>query len=190
MNDWELILKIINGEQEYYALLVNKYKNAIFNLAYKFTYDYPRAQDLSQEIFIHCYLQLENFNNRCKFSTWLYRLAVHKCIDWQRKNKREPQLVELDVLQTDSRELSPEEIYLKKERVVWLQNALNNLPEKYREVLLLYQNQGLSYKDIGEILNLPIKTVETRVYRGKKILKEQLSSEQEVVKNDLSPYRT
>ena len=187
MNDSELVLKILNGDQESYALLVDQYKNAIFKLAYKFTYDYPRAQDLSQEIFIHCYLQLENFDNRSKFSTWLYRLAVHKGIDWQRKNKREPQFTELDELQNVGRESSPEEIYLKKEKTLWLQNALNHLPEKYRKVLLLYHNQGLSYSEIGDILKLPVKTVETRIYRGKKCLREQLTTKQEVVQNELSP---
>jgi len=187
MDDLELVLKVLNGNQESYALLVDKYKNAIFKLAYKFTFDYPRAQDLSQEIFIHCYLQLENFDNRSKFSTWLYRLAVHKCIDWQRKNKREPQLIQLDELQNTGREVSPEEIYLKKERTLWLHNALNHLPDKYRKVLLLYHNQGLSYSEIGEVLNLPVKTVETRIYRGKKFLKELLINKQEVVKNELSP---
>lgn len=188
MNDWELVSKILNGDQESFASLVDKYKNGIFNLSYKFTYDYPQAQDLSQEVFIQCYLQLANFDNRSKFSTWLYRLAIHKCIDWQRKNKREPRLLELDEHQSADRGFSPEEIYLKKERTLWLQNALNNLPERYREVLILYLNQGLSCIEIGEILSIPVRTVETRIYRGKKILKEKLSSELGVGKSELSPY--
>ncbi|MGI6227614.1 MAG: RNA polymerase sigma factor [Peptococcales bacterium] len=188
MNDWDLVLRIVNGEREAYALLVDKYKKAIFNLAYKYTHDYPQAQDLSQEIFIHCYLRLEKFDNRSKFSTWLYRLAIHKCIDWQRKKKREPLLVELDEFQSINKGKSPEEIFIKKENALWLKKALNNLPEKYREVLFLYHNQGLSYKDISEILGIPRKTVETRIYRGKKLLKEQLSNEQEGIGNELSPY--
>lgn len=190
MNDWELVLKVLNGSQETFALLVDKYKNGIFNLAYKYTLNYPQAQDLSQEIFLQCYLQLKTFDNRSKFSTWLYRLALNKCIDWQRKNKHQPQLLELNELQNVSSELTPEETYLHKERALWLIKAINNLPDKYREVLLLYHNQGMSYSEIGEILDLPLKTVETRIYRGKKILKEQLTNKEEVAEGGLSPYGT
>jgi RNA polymerase sigma-70 factor (ECF subfamily) len=189
-SDWDLVLKILNGEQEMFAVLVDKYKDGIFNLAYKYTFDYPQAQDLSQEIFIHCFLHLKNFNNRAKFSTWLYRLAINKCIDWLRKNKRQPHLLELDELQNLGGDLTPEEIYINKERALWLQKVINNLPDKYREVLLLFHSQGFSYSEIGEILDLPVKTVETRIYRGKKILKEQLNTKREVAKGGLSVYES
>ncbi|MFZ7103795.1 MAG: RNA polymerase sigma factor [Peptococcaceae bacterium] len=190
VDDLELIQKINSGNRECYGELVDRYKRQIFNLACKFTHDYSQAQDLSQEVFVHCFLQLGSFKENAKFSTWLYRLAVNKCIDWQRKNKREPQFVELIDIVEHRDDGSPEEIYLKKERELWLKNTVLSLPEKYKIVLLLYIKQDLTYGEIGEILNLPVKTVETRIYRAKKLIKKKLNPEQEVVNNELSSDKT
>lgn len=178
MTDWELVNQVKKGNRDSYALLVDRYKKVIFNLAYRFTHDYTEAEDLSQEIFLKVYIRIDDFKNSAKFFTWLYRVAVNKCIDYQRKSKKVLPPMEIKEEINKSNEKDPEECILKKEKVNWVQNAVNSLAEKYKVVIILHHFQGLSYKEISEVLKIPLKTVETRIYRAKKLLKEKLSSEE------------
>lgn len=190
MTDWQIVTNVLSGKRESYALLVDRYKKAIFNLAFRFTHNYSEAQDLSQEIFVQAFLQLEKFTYDSQFFTWLYRLAINKCIDWQRNNKRQPEFLELEENFNKNDNTNPEECILQKEKELWLKEVLDNMPEKYRIVIILFHFQGLSYTKISEALQIPVKTVETRLYRGRKILKERLCSGLGVDNGELSTYRT
>lgn len=178
LQDEEIVKLILGGLDEAYSLLVDKYKYMIYDLCYKYTYDYTEAQDISQEIFLKAYRKLDTFKNSANFSTWLYRIGVNTCIDWTRRNKKTREIKSIDDEEFTERLPShtpvPEEIVIDNEKRGIVRNAIKNLPEKYRTIIILYNYKNLSCSEIANILEIPLKTVETRLYRGKKILREEL----------------
>lgn len=178
MQDEDIIRLVLNGRVEAYSILVGRYKNLIYDLCYKYTYDYTEAQDLSQEIFLKVYRKLDTFRNSSSFSTWLYRIGVNTCIDWTRKNKKHSESMSIDeedyIERIPSQCPVPEDIVVDGERREIVRNAIQGLPEKYRTVVILYNFKGFSCSEISNILEVPLKTVETRLYRAKKLLKERL----------------
>lgn len=178
MNDGDIIGLVLKGQVEAYAFLVDKYKNLICDLCYKYTYDYNEAQDLSQEIFLKAYRKLDAFKGDSSFSTWLYRIGVNTCIDWARKNKKRSPTLSIDgdecIERLPSHNPSPEDEALEGEKRELIREAVIGLPEKYRTVVILYNYKNLSISEISTVLGIPLKTVQTRLYRAKKILKSKL----------------
>ncbi len=176
--DQEMIQKIIAGETHMFSIFVDRYKDKVFNLVYRFTGDYSETEDICQEIFITVYKKLPSFKADARVSTWLYKVASNKCIDWYRSKKRKTFFTffggtgQIDDVKADTP--APQEIYILNEEQKTLQNAVNKLDEKYRIVVVMFYYQHLSYRDIAEILELSVRTVETRLYRAKKILKSYL----------------
>ncbi|KPU43081.1 ECF RNA polymerase sigma factor SigW [Oxobacter pfennigii] len=178
MQDESIIKAVLKGHTAGYAILVDRYKNIIFDLCYKYTYDYSEAQDLSQEILLKAYKKLSTFKNSSKFSTWLYRIGVNTCIDWVRKNKKYSGTISIDqdryIELLPSQNPVPEDIVVDSEKRELLRNAIHSLPEKYKTVIILYNYKNLSCKEISDILGVAVNTVETRLYRGKKLLRDKL----------------
>jgi RNA polymerase sigma-70 factor (ECF subfamily) len=178
LEDEEIVRVVLGGHVEAYSILVDRYKNLIFDLCYKYTYDYSESQDLSQEIFIKVFRKLYTYNGSSSFSTWLYRVGTNTCIDWTRKNKKSKDMVSIDedecMDRLPSQNPPPEDMVVDSERKEIVRNAVQELPEKYRTVIILYNFKGLSCSEIAEILGDPVKTIETRLYRAKKMLRESL----------------
>jgi len=157
-------------------------------MAYRFTNGHSDCQDLSQDIFLSVYKNLPAFRGQSSFSTWIYRLSVNRCLDWCRKRKRAQAYIHkhavpcddessiLDRIPSDSR--TPEEELVQKEEEQSLHRAIALLPDKYKTVIIMYHFQNLSYKEIGEILSLPTRTVETQLYRAKQQLRKILTREE------------
>ncbi|HHT50286.1 MAG TPA: RNA polymerase sigma factor [Eubacteriaceae bacterium] len=174
----ERIHSIQRGDISQFEWIVEEYKNKIFSLAYGYTKDSYLAQDLTQDIFVRLYKNINSFQGQSSFSTWLYRVAKNQCIDWTRRNKKRMENTFLEEGQWDFKDLDigPEERAIRKEKNQLLYEALESLPEKYRTPLMLFHFQNLSYGEIAEVLDLPSKTVATHLYRGKKLLREKLIS--------------
>ncbi|WP_291350732.1 sigma-70 family RNA polymerase sigma factor [Desulfosporosinus sp.] len=173
--DEELIQAILAGNGEGYADIVERYQTGLFRTAYYYTQNVEDARDLTQDIFIKAYNNLTVFRQGSAFSTWLYRIAVNHCLDWCRKKK--PQYVEascFDNLCTE--EDSPEDLFLQQEIASEVQTAVASLPPIYSTVLILYYFQDFSPQQIAEITDAPKRTVETRLFRGRKMLREKLHS--------------
>lgn len=157
-------------------------------MAYRFTNGHRDCQDLSQEIFLLIYRSLPSFRSQSSLSTWIYRLSINRCLDWCRKHKHSKRLVPLrsqdeegwgaDLDRIPANLPTPEAAYIQKEQDQSLHLAIAQLPEKYKTVIIMYHFQNLSYKEIGDILSLPVRTVETQLYRAKKKLKEILDKEE------------
>jgi len=179
LQDEDIIRLVLKGHVEAYSILVDRYKNMIYDLCYKYTYDYSEAQDLSQEIFFKVYKKLDTFKSSSSFSTWLYRVGVNTCIDWTRKNKKRSGTISIDeedyIERLPSQSGAPEDMVVDWERRNIVRNAIQGLPEKYRTVVILYNYKGLSCSEISNILEVSVKTVETRLYRAKKLLKQKLT---------------
>jgi RNA polymerase sigma-70 factor, ECF subfamily len=177
MTDEGIIEQVLAGNTHIFSELVNRYKNKVFSLVYRFTNDYGDAQDISQEVFINVFRKLYTFSEKASFSTWVYRISYNYCIDWTRKNKKrlrqEP--VYDEQIELADTGMNVEESFLEMQKRVHLRKAILQLDEKYRNVLILFHFQELSYEEIGEVMQLPVKTVETRLYRGRQQLRKYLS---------------
>lgn len=173
MHDDELISSILHGHGERYDDIVQRYQTGLYRTAYYYTQNIEDARDLTQEIFIKAYNHLAGFNRGSTFSTWLYRIAVNHCLDWCRKKK--PLYVEATCLENLSdEEQGPEDLLIQQELTSEVQAAVASLPEIYSTVLILYYFEDFTPQQIAEIVDAPKRTVETRLFRARKMLKDKL----------------
>lgn len=171
MNDEDIIKGIKQGDENSFITLVNNYKNKIISLCYSFTYDYQEAEDLSQEIFINIYKNIHKFRGESSFSTYIYKVSINKCLDYKRKKSIKGLLKGLFHTET----LYVEEDLDEKR---YIRKLVCELPEELKIPIVLYYFAGLSQKEIGEILKIPTKTVEGRIYRAKGRLRKVLEKEE------------
>lgn len=185
MQDEEMIELILKGDSELYAELIDRYGSRLYSISYSYTHNQEEAKDLVQEIFIKIYNNLFSFKSKAKFSTWLYRITVNTCIDWTRSKKTKQNSVMTVWGDEDSSILDnigieddgPEKIMLMREHQEAVRNAVSSLPEIYKTALILYYFEDLQVQEICKILDCPRKTVETRLYRAKSMLKALLSKD-------------
>lgn len=171
--DEELIHAILKGNGELYGDIVNRYQTGLYRTAYYYTQNVEDARDLTQDILIKAYNNLAKFKQSSAFSTWLYRIAVNHCLDWCRRKK--PQYLEACTMDNlCSEEDSPEDFVLQQEITSEVQTAVASLPVIYSTVLILYYFEDFSPQQIAEITDTPKRTVETRLFRGRKMLKDKL----------------
>ncbi len=171
-----------NGNSKAFENLVSEYEGYVYNLAYNFFNNTLDAQDATQEIFVKVFKNIEKFNYKSKFKTWLYKIAINTCIDELRKKKeRYFEYVDIetenDKLQEfpDIRGKSPEELLEEKELRLELKKIIKNLPMKYRVPIVLRDMQGLAYAEIADALSLNENTVKVRINRGRSMLREKLT---------------
>ncbi|MBI4858202.1 MAG: RNA polymerase sigma factor SigZ [Acetobacterium woodii] len=129
------------------------------------------AEDILQEVFIKINNNLKNLEDEKKIHAWIYTIARNAITDYYRKNSKRPQLTELDENISDN---SPVELTANLEIAACLKGMINNLPEKYKETILLSEFEKLSQKEMSEKLGMSISGVKSRVQRGRKMLKEML----------------
>jgi RNA polymerase sigma-70 factor (ECF subfamily) len=179
MDEKELIRLSQEGNGEAFGQLVERYKTKVFSLAYNWTQDRTAADDLAQEVFIKAYFSLPKFKSKSRFGTWLYRIAMNHIKDYLRKNKRRTKETSLEALGnidlTAENVSSREEEQAVERRKSLVQAGLESLPEKHRTILTLRDVQGLSYEEIAEILGLSPGTVDSRLFRARRKLRERLA---------------
>jgi len=174
--DDELIGRVRKGETRLFAELVQRYQDQVYGMTLRFVRSTGDAEDLAQEAFLRAYRGLEGFKGESRFSTWLYRITWNLCADWLRRNRRHKHAATTidDAAGVPDGAASVEEGYLASEAKREVHEALDRLDEKYRSVLILLYYQKLSYDQIAAILDVPVKTVETRLYRARRLLREYL----------------
>ncbi len=175
LTDYEIVRKCLKGERELFSELVTRYKKLIYNAVYNFTKSREEVDDLSQEVFLKIYKSLDKYNPEYKFSTWSVTIARNLCVDLLRKKKLS--ITSMDEIENFSRDdNTPENKYLCKEKTLSIRKAIDGLPENYRTPVVLYYQKGKAYKEIAQILNLPVTIVKNRLYRARLALKEVLLS--------------
>lgn len=173
--DEALIDQVRQGSMDAYGTLVDRYKSSVYTMILSRVEEKETAEDLAQEVFIKLYRFLPGFRGESHFGTWLYRMVINTVQDYYRTRSRRPVTAVLDTVKdwfAESRKGPEEQALLKEERETVAQ-LLRNLPEKYRDILYLQHYRQLSCAEIAHMTGLPLKTVETRLYRAKKLLKEQ-----------------
>lgn len=176
-----LLCRAQKGDTDAFSEWIAPYETQVYRVCLHLTGNQEDAADCSQEAFIKAYRSIKSFRGDARPQTWLYRIAYNTCLDAMRK--RRPQ-ESLDAMEEDGavfQDTSPQpyEQLEKKERMRVLQNALNALPEIYKSVLVL-QLQGLSYAEIGQVVDISEGTVKSRVNRAKDKLKELIVSDREL----------
>lgn len=175
-SDEEIAEKVQKGKVQSFGILVERYQERIKRYARKFLFGYEDAEDLSQEVFIKAYRNIQSFDASKKFSSWLYRIAHNEFINVIKKKGREPLMFfNPDIIFPHPlSKNNPEEEINRKEISQILNKSLDKIKAKYREVLVLYYFENLSYREIADILHIPITTVGIRLKRGKEVLKKEL----------------
>lgn len=172
------------GEREAFDCLVEKYREMVYAVAYRFARDQDLALDLSQDIFVRAYRGIRSFKGRSAFGTWLYRIAVNTCIDYTRRRARsvESKAVPEEVAEyAESEPLEargargPREDVLAAELGEQIENAIDALPDYHKSVFVLYEIEGLPYREIARVVGCSVGTVMSRLHYARKKLRKMLA---------------
>ena len=166
--DFELIRKFQSGDETAFTKLVLKHKEKVRNLIYLTLGDVDYIDDISQDVFISAFKMLSNFRYESKFTTWLYRVTVNKCKDYLRKKKVRSIFSPIDEHEYHLRSRTKSDS-MDISRMV--RKAIDKLPAKLREPLILRDIEGLSYKEIADKSGLEVGTIKSRIFRARQALK-------------------
>lgn len=183
MNDFENIEELKKGSERAFRLLVEKYQKLVVNTCLGIVHNKTDAEDIAQEVFIEVYRSVQNFRSDSKLSTWLYRIAVNRSLNHIRDNKKHQWFKSLneEVDKTNEvRSLStskadtPEYELEKSERAKMLHMVIDALPKNQRIAFTLSKYEDLSYKEISEVMDVSVSSVESLLFRAKKNLQKKL----------------
>lgn len=174
IEDLVAIKKVLAGDKQAFRPLVEANKRLVFTSVAKIVRDSDVAQDIAQEAFLQAYSSLVSFRGDSAFSTWLVRIAVNKALDYCRRQRVLPLRGEIsDTLPCN--DPSPESEVLAKEEVWQMRQQIKALPAIYRRVIHQYYFQELSYREIAEGEGITVKTVESRLYRARAVLRKSMA---------------
>lgn len=183
INDQHYIDKILQGETNAFAVLVDRYKDMIFTLALKMVKNREEAEEVAQDTFIKIYSSLSKFKGDSKFSTWIYKIAYNTCLDRLKKSKKEDSNISIDefsahLIKTMDNALSALE---EKERKQTIQKCLNLLPSDENFLLTLFYFDDQNLEEIGKIMNISANNAKVKLFRSRQklaiILRQQLEPE-------------
>ena len=179
-SDWELVQKCQAGEIDAFQELVSRYHQKIYVVIVGLLRNREDALDVAQETFFRAYRKIKSFQGGSSFYTWLYRIAVNIAIDSQRRQKRNPLDFRetMDGLFEEQNEVARDPFSDVHDRELRekLVSAINDLTPEHKAVIILRTVEGLSYKDIGEILGCSEGTVMSRLHYARKKLQQKLSA--------------
>lgn len=181
--DWPLISALQAGDESALAELIQKYGQPLFRFIYRYVGVEETARDLVQETFVRLYFNATKFKRQAKFSTWLHTIATNLCRDYSRSKqyRRSRATVSFDAFGQDETRTAdtsedPAQALLTSERVATLQAAISELPHKLKTALILFSLEDRSQAECAGLLGVSAKTIETRVYRARKILEQKLAA--------------
>lgn len=184
-SDAMLVERTVAGDQKAYELLVIKYQRRIQRLIGRMVRDVDLVEDIAQETFIRAYRALAQFRGDAQFYTWLYRIAVNTAKKALMELKRDPTVSENSFKSADDDETSPlenelmssetpEALLASKEIAEMVNAAMEALPEELRQAITLREIEGMSYEEISEVMNCPIGTVRSRIFRAREAISEKV----------------
>ena len=168
----EVIVQAQQGDRRAFGELVRCHREGVINVVYRMCGDANLAEDAAQEAFIRAWKHLPNYRPRSPFRNWVYRIATNAALDVLR---RERETVDVDVLPIPSSGAGPEAAVQEAEQSARVKQAVLELPEASRTVLVLREYEGLSYKEIADTLGIPIGTVMSRLNYARNRLRESLA---------------
>lgn len=176
--DQYYIDKVINGDIQAFSVLVDRYKHMIFTLAFKIVKNREEAEEVSQDVFVKIYQALHTFKNDSKFSTWAYKIAYYRSLDYLKKRGRSVNANSVDI--STVYDLASVENTLDgleaNERKTAIKNAIAELPEDAAVIITLHYFEELSLKEISEVMGIATNTAKVRLFRSRKRLAEILEN--------------
>lgn len=182
LEDDKYVEQALKGNEAAYAKLVDKYERSLYFHIRKMIREQELVEDLVQEVFMKAFHNLATYSNEYAFSTWLYRIATNHTIDYLRKKKLKTLSIDQPFktrdgemeMQLPDTNFSADEPVIKKERKNIVQDAIQNLPEKYKVVIEMRHMEEKSYQEIADILDLPLGTVKAHIFRARELLYKAL----------------
>ncbi len=175
----QLIQHAMKGDGEAFRLLMDRYIRHAYNIAYRFTGDHDSAEDVTQEAFVKVHAALPSFRGDAEFSTWLHRIVVNVALTRKRLDKNRVQRhVPLEEVRGGVECDHHEEIVVKEQQA-YIEQALHELPTLQRAVVILRHLNGLSTRQVSDILQCSEGTVKTHLFRGLKKMRSKLEHLQE-----------
>jgi RNA polymerase sigma-70 factor, ECF subfamily len=183
LTDMELVKRVQQGEKAAFDLLVLKYQHRIVKLVSRYVREPTDALDITQETFLKAYRALGNFRGDSAFYTWIYRIAINTAKNYLVSLSRRPPEVDLDTRDGDSIDLeglqrsldTPERLLLTEEIRETILDAINKLPDDLREAITLREVDGMSYDEIATVMDCPIGTVRSRIFRARDAIDQRIN---------------
>jgi RNA polymerase sigma-70 factor, ECF subfamily len=186
--DFILIKAFLAGDNIAFDKLILNYQNRVFNTCYRILGNYEDANDSAQDVFISVFRSLKKFRFRSSFSTWIYRIAINTCRNKLRSAgyRRRMKTVRIDApgnckeeslsMEIGDDRRTPEKELTRKEKAIFIQNAIDSLPDLQKTVVVLRDIEGLTYEEIASITELNLGTVKSKIARARQKLRAYLSS--------------
>lgn len=181
--DRQLVERAQRGDKRAFELLVEKYQRKLARLLSRFIRDAAEVEDVTQEAFIKAYRALPAFRGESAFYTWLYRIGINTAKNYlMAAGRRAPTSTEVDAEEAEGFEEgeklrdtnTPESLLLSKEIAETVNSTIEKLPEELRTAIQLREIEGMSYEDIAKVMDCPIGTVRSRIFRGREAIAAQL----------------
>ncbi len=191
-NDFNVVSRAKEGDQKAYAELMQRYKDSIYFMALKMVNNKDDAMDLTVETFGKAFENLDRYKADFAFSTWLFRIATNNCIDFIRKKRLN--VISLNALtdqegeekqfEVRSENPNPEESSIKKQENEKLKNIVDQLPSRYRTLIVLRYFEEQSYEEIAQQLDLPLGTVKAQLFRARDLLSNIMNRKKTNLRSD------
>ena len=180
--DHQLVLRVQKGDKRAFDLLVLKYQYKLQAIVGRFIRDADEVADVTQEAFIKAYKALPKFRGDSQFYTWLYRIAINTAKNYLVSKSRRPANTDIDIEDAEQfanndkliDESSPESSLMTDELAAIIKSSLKALPEDLRTALTLREFEGMSYEDISAVMDCPVGTVRSRIFRAREFLDERI----------------
>jgi RNA polymerase sigma-70 factor (ECF subfamily) len=178
--DLALVKRVKAGDYQAFDLLVLKYQSRLISTAFKFVKDIQIAEDIAQESLIKSFKSINSFREDSSFYTWVYRITVNTAKNFLISKKRKDELLQTDLSEDGSFYVepvnsdSPQEIYNAAELQEIITITLNQLGEETKTALTLREFEGLSYEQIAEVVDCPVGTVRSRIFRGREVIDDAI----------------
>ena len=182
-----LVKRAMGGDEQAYTELVEKYQRSLYFHIMKMIKDKEQVNDLVQEAFVKAFDNLNTYSTNYAFSTWLYRIATNHTIDYLRKKKLKTLSIDEPMktrdgemqMQLEDESAGTDRNIIRKQRQNIVQNAIDDLPPKYRKVIEMRHMEEKSYQEIADVLDLPLGTVKAHIFRARELLYKELKDKRE-----------
>ena len=183
-SDQAIVERVQQGEKEAYNILVLRYQHKVCDIAYKYVNNYVDANDIAQESFIRAYRALANFRGESSFYTWLYRIVSNTAKSYLEQNQKHRYSVDVDDPEFDNQQDvkgllisndSPDALLESDELHKIVSQAMEDLPEDLKRAIVLREVEEMSYEDIASIMDTPIGTVRSRIFRARQFIEDRLA---------------
>lgn len=173
-DDVDLVVRCKKGDRAAFEILLIRYEKPVFNAAFRMLHSTEDARDVTQTVFLKVYENLDKYDPAYRFFSWIYRIALNESINCLSKQHRTGESENESEFEIENEDGSPEQAVSGDQIRAGLQTALMQIKSEYRSVIVLKHFLGCSYSEISEILELPEKTIKSRLYAGRQLLKDVL----------------